>query len=526
MGHVKQQLVAVFSLVVWTGISAFALAQDPLGDSFSAIDPQAKTAFDAGAEQMQQGNWQEAITAFSEAITFNDTYFEAYLGRAEALQELEDYRDAVDSYSEALLFLRGQEGAQLSLVTARAHNGRGVCFRELESFDLAGNDFDTAMQFDRNNAEIAANLGDFLVNHGGDPTSALGVLDLAIELDPENAEAFRNRGLAQAHIREYDEAIEDLEKSSELDPAEYLTYTTLAQVFILQEKHEQAIESFTQAIERYQPKKSSDPDTFIDGYLRRGEARLRLALKLDTVPERRETLYDEVIADTDQVLTEYPDRFPNSGIALHLRGTAMRLQGRLNQAIKSLTDAIQVIPPGADANYLADAYLKRGICWHYTGQDSLARGDFEQSAGIHFEDPLPHLWIGLSHAQEEDYREAIVSYGEAIAKAPTFPTAYVNRGLAYMQLGGYQKAVDNFNEAIRNEPSEPEHFFKRGVAHMRMEEYQKAFDSFYLATLNDEKMAKAFRGAAGALKALDRGGLAKQYTDRATALDSEVKTKS
>jgi len=521
MGHVKQHHVAIFSLVTWFTFSAFAVAQDPLGDSFDAIDPQAKTAFDAGAAQMQQGNWQEAITAFSEAISFDDSYSEAYLGRAEALRELEDYRAALDSYTQALLFLQGQEGARLSLVTARAYNGRGVCFRELENFDLAGNDFGNAIQVDRNNAEIAANYGDFLVNHGQDPTSALDVLDLALELDPENAEAYRNRGLAHAQIREYDESIEDLEKSSELDPAEYLTYTTLAQIFLLQEEYEQAIESFSQAIERYQPKQSSDPETFIDGYLRRGEARLRLALAQDTAaPERRETLYNEIIADTDHVLTEYPDRFPYAGTALHQRGLAMRLQGRLNQAIKSLTDAIQIIPPGSDANYLADAYLKRGICWHYTGQDSLARGDFELSAGIRFEDPLPHLWIGLSHAQEEDYREAIVSYGEAIAKAPTFPTAYINRGLAYMQLGGYQKAVDNFNEAIRNEPSEPEHFFMRGIAHMRMEEYQKAFDSFHLATLNDEKMAKAFRQAAGALKALGRDGLAKQYADRAAAIDA------
>ena len=516
----KQRLVAVSSLVLCLATSTLTIAQDPLGESFSAIDPQAKSAFDTGTEQLQQGNWQEAITAFTAAISFDDSYSEAYLGRAEALRELEDYRSALDSYSDALNFLQGQQGARLGLLTAQAYNGRGVCFRELSNFDLAGNDFGNAIQIDRNNAEIAANYGDFLVNHGQDPTGALDALDMAIELDPENAEAYRNRGLAHAQIREYEDSIQDLQKSSELDPEDHLTYTTLAQIFILQEKFEQAISSYTQAIERYKPEKSSDPTTFIDGYLRRGEARLRLALHKDTPAEQREKLYEEMLSDTDHVLTEYPDRYPHSGTALHQRGIAMRLQGRLTEAVKSLTDAIQIIPPGGEAIYLADAYLKRGICWHYLGQDSLARGDFEQSAGILFEDPLPHLWIGLSHAQEEDYREAIVSYGEAIAKAPTFPAAYVNRGLAYMQLGGFQKAIDNFNEAIRNEPSEPEHFFMRGVAHMKMEEYQMAFDSFHLATLNDEKMAKAFRGAASALRALERDGLAKQYSDRAAALDA------
>ncbi|NOY28833.1 MAG: tetratricopeptide repeat protein [Planctomycetes bacterium] len=511
MGQAKYFLLALFSLSTWIVVSTLAVAQDSPEDAFSALDPRATAAFKAGAEQMEQENWKEAITAFSEAISIDDSFSQAYLGRADALRELEDYRSALSNYSQALNFLQ----ASLNPITAHAYNGRGVCHRELENTDLAASDFYNAIEIDRNNPEIAANYGDILVNYGGDPASALDYLDTAIDLDPENAEAYRNRGLARAQLREFEESIEDLEKSVELDPSEYLTYSTLAGIHTVEEEFEKAIEAFNQAIEHYQPEKSSDPDLFIEGYLRRGEAQLRLAFDEETSAEQRETLYNDLIVGTDHVLTE----FPEAGMALHQRGQAMRLQGRLNQAIKAFTDAIQLA--GGEASYLADAYLKRGICWHYQGQDSLARGDFEQSAGIRFEDPLPHFWIGLSHAQEASYREAIDSYGEAIAKAPTFPAPYINRGLAYMQLGGFQKAVDNFNEAIRNEPAEPEHFFKRGIAHMRMEEYQKAFDSFHLATLNDEKMAKAFRGAAGALKALDRTSLAEQYADRARAIDAE-----
>jgi len=511
MSQAKPFLVAVFSLTTWVAVSALAVAQDSQDDSFSALDPRATAAFGTGTEQMEQENWKEAITAFSEAISIDDSFSQAYLGRADALRKLEDYRSALKNYSQALNFLQ----ASLSPLTASAYNGRGVCFRELDKTDLAANDFYNAIEIDRNNPEIAANYGDILVNYGGDPASALDYLDTAIELDPENAEAYRNRGLAHAQIREFDESIEDLEKAVELDPSEYLTYTTLASIHTAQEEFEEAIEAFSQAIEHYQPEKSSDPAIFVEGYLRKGEAQLRLAFDEETTSEQREALYNDLLASTDQVLTELPE----TGMALYQRGQAMRLQGRLNQAIKAFTDAIQLA--GGEAGYLAGAYLKRGICWHYQGQDSLARGDFEQSAGIQFEDPLPHFWIGLSFAQEESYREAIDSYGEAIAKAPTFPASYVNRGLAYMQLGGFQKAVDNFNEAIRSEPSESEHFFKRGIAHMRMEEYQKAFDSFHLATLNDEKMAKAFRGAAGALKSLDRAGLAEQYEARSRAIDAE-----
>jgi tetratricopeptide (TPR) repeat protein len=194
---------------------------------------------------------------------------------------------------------------------------------------------------------------------------------------------------------------------------------------------------------------------------------------------------------------------------------------RYGEAIKMLTDAIQMVP-GGDASYLGEAYLKRGICWLNQQEPDLARRDFEQAASLNYEDPLPYFWVGLTHAQEEEYRKAIDSYGDAIAKDPGQTSAYVNRGLAYMQEEDYQKAVDNFNEAIRLEPTESEHFYKRGVAYMWMEEYEKAFNSFELATLFNEKHAKAFRAVAIALRKLDRGNLAEQYENSAAELEAAL----
>jgi tetratricopeptide (TPR) repeat protein len=185
-----------------------------------------------------------------------------------------------------------------------------------------------------------------------------------------------------------------------------------------------------------------------------------------------------------------------------------------------LTDAIQAVPGGAEAVYLSDAYIKRGICWLNQGEPDLARRDFEQAASLNYEDSLPYLWIGFTYAQKEDYRKAIESYGESIAKDPAQAAAYVNRGLAYLQEGDHQKAVDNFNEAIRNEPTESEHFYKRGVAYMWLQDYEKAFTSFELATLFNAQNAKAFRAGAMALRRLDRTSLAEQYENKADELEA------
>lgn len=331
---------------------------------------------------------------------------------------------------------------------------------------------------------------------------------------------YSNRGWANTQLQRTDEGIADLEKSLELDPENYETHFRLANLYLrVLEDFEKAIESLGNTIKYYKPEESGDPDIFINGYLMRADAEMRLADEEDTSDERRAQLYQSVLDDTDAVLEEYPDQFPESGNALYVRGRALRMLLRYGEAIKTLTDAIQMVP-GGEAPYLGEAFLKRGICWLSQEEPDLARKDFEQAASLNYEDPLPYFWVGLTHAQEEEYRKAIESYGDAIAKNPTQTSAYVNRGLAYLEEEDYDKAVENFNEAIRLEPTESEHFYKRGVAYMWLEEYEKAFNSFQLATLFNEKNAKAFRAGAIALNRLDRGNLASQYERTADELEA------
>jgi tetratricopeptide (TPR) repeat protein len=346
-------------------------------------------------------------------------------------------------------------------------------------------------------------------------------LDKAIEKDDQNAKAYRSRGLAEAMLQQYDEAIVDLEKAISIDPEDHESYSTLATVHVGAEHLEQAIEAMSSAITKYEPEKRTDPDVFYVGYLQRAQWRIQLAKELDD-KDKKEELYDAVIGDCDAVIKEYPDTYPQTGQALFQRGISQRMLGRFSEAIKSLTDAIQAVPPGEIPSYLADAYLKRGICWHYQGQDTLARGDFDQASSINYEDPLAYFWLGITYAQEGDFREAIRHYSDAIAKNPKFTLAWVNRGLAYLQLKSPQKAVDNFNEAIRVEPNNHELFFKRGKAHLLLEEYQKAADSFSLAILNEPQDARSFRSMARALRGLGKNDLASEYETQAKQIEAKA----
>ena len=117
-----------------------------------------------------------------------------------------------------------------------------MCHRETGNLQLALNDFQNAADLDRRDPSIAANLGDILINNVGDPTQAMIYLDRAIELNAEDAEAYRNRGWAHTLLREFEEGVADLEKSIELDPSEYETYQRLANAQYRKEKWERLLD--------------------------------------------------------------------------------------------------------------------------------------------------------------------------------------------------------------------------------------------------------------------------------------------
>ncbi|QEG33684.1 tetratricopeptide repeat protein [Bythopirellula goksoeyrii] len=486
----------------------------PLAESqdLGIRDTNATAAYEEGMKLLEAEQWDDAVAAFTQAVNIDNTYAEAFFGRGEALRNMDDYQAALDSYKAA---------TNIDSKSAKAYNGQAIAERELGLYDLAFNDFNNAIGLDRRDPEIAANLGDLLVNFRQDPTSALRVLDKAAELDPENAEVYRNRGLAHAQLRHFDEAEADLAKSVELKDDDFETYSMLANIYLFQddkEKIPQAIEALTNAIKFYEPEESSDPKTYVQGYLLRSDARLTLANEAKTPAEKREELYEKVNEDADAVLSELPDTFPVSGQALYRKGVALRMQDKYGEAIKAFTDALQLVPAGESAPYTTNAYLKRGICWFLQDENRLARKDFLLAAASDYTDPLPHMWTGFTFAAEDDFRSAIDSYGEAINKNPNFALPYINRGLAYAALDEYQRAADNFNEAILVEPTNPDLYNQRGRAYMLMEEYDKAFNSFELAALNDDQNSQSFEAAAETLRSLGRNALAEKYEQRAQEL--------
>jgi len=502
------------------GVAALVLSQasagaqeaaPPAADSGELMRPQeALTAHAEGVRLLGEKKYQEALAQFNAAITADNTFPEAWLGKGDVLKAVEDYQSAAAAYSQAI-----DRDPNL----AAAFNGRGECMLELQQLDAASTDFNYALEKAPSDPKVLSNIGHILVNYSRDAAAAntaIRRLDDAIAGNPDDARAYRDRGYAHALLREFDKAEADIKKAAEIDPADHENFAVLANVYLFQDNYPQAIDALSKAIEAYKPEKRGEPEIFVAGYTLRSDANLKLAEK-EKDAAKAEAHLKAAIADSDAILEKFEGRFPEEGRAFYRKGRAQRMLKQYSDAVNSFTRAVSDIPAGQDAEYIADALMYRGICWYYMGEADLARGDFEQasSTGSGYQDPRIFLWIGFTHHQQGDHREAINSYGEALAKSPGYALAHVNKGRAYMDLKEYKNAIESFNDAIRSEPEVGENYYNVGFAYMQMKDYKKAADFFRLALLQDNPQPKMFSKMAEALRQLGKNELAEEYERKA-----------
>jgi tetratricopeptide (TPR) repeat protein len=188
-------------------------------------------------------------------------------------------------------------------------------------------------------------------------------------------------------------------------------------------------------------------------------------------------------------------------------GIAYRMLNRLDDAIKEFTEALKVDPA------IPDAMLRRGICWYYKDEYSLAQADFDEAAGANNNDPRPLTWKGMTLVKLGQVRDAITAYSEALRYDSRYAPAHVNRGLAYISLREYAKAVADFDQAIRSTPDDASLFYRRGVAQGALGDFRSAVKSYSEAIRINPKYADAYSNRSTAYQRL--GDTAKAQADAA-----------
>ena len=172
---------------------------------------------------------------------------------------------------------------------------------------------------------------------------------------------------------------------------------------------------------------------------------------------------------------------PKMTLAYLALGVTSRRLGDYEGCVDACSKGLDIDPQDAEL------YLRRGIAWFHLGLYGIALEDFEDAAGIAYDDPRPELWLGLTLIELDRPLEAINAYASSIRRDRTFMLAYLNRGLAYLNTDEPRKAELDFNQAIRHDPRDVRAWFNRGVAQARQGRYADATNSYAEALKRDPK---------------------------------------
>ena len=231
-----------------------------------------------------------------------------------------------------------------------------------------------------------------------DLSSSIQSFSAAIRTDPAYVPAYVNRGIAERAAGQYDLAIQDYTHAISLDPSDGRAFENRANIYVLRKDYTQALDDYSRAIKL-------DPTN----------ARSRI---------NRATVYD--------------------------------LMGRGEQSLSDYSEAGRIDPKSADA--------LNGQCFVLAKQRHLVPALADCNAALAINSRDPNIWDskGLVELLAGKYRDAQLSYSNALQFDPTLATALYGRGIAKLKLRN-TSGYNDINSARHISPSVDAEMAARGV---------------------------------------------------------------
>ena len=195
-----------------------------------------------GTWRLTQGNTDEGIAAFEQAVQVNPTHFAARFSLAEAYLEAERYEEAVRAYQEIIGMRNELDPDDL----AAAYAGLADAYNSMERYDEAIATCQTLLEQFENDPEGYYQLAT-AYDALGRYDEAIENYENAIESDPLNADYYNDFADTLREVKRYEEALEMARQAIALDPSMVLAYETLAQIYEEMGRPEDAAAAMEQA---------------------------------------------------------------------------------------------------------------------------------------------------------------------------------------------------------------------------------------------------------------------------------------
>lgn len=173
------------------------------------LDPQGKDTYLAylhrGLTNYRLGRYPQALIDYDQLISLNSQDFRAYYNRGLAKVGMEDYLGAIEDYNQALNNIPPEETKKIAMV----YNDRGLAYFHQANIDQAQADFNHAIALDRRDARTYYNLA-CVCHHQGDWQKAIHNFTLALDVQPEQPDAYLSRAMIYQQLGDSALAIADL----------------------------------------------------------------------------------------------------------------------------------------------------------------------------------------------------------------------------------------------------------------------------------------------------------------------------
>jgi tetratricopeptide (TPR) repeat protein len=272
--------------------------------------------------------------------------------------------------------------------------------------------------------------------------------DKVVELNPEDSDAWGNRGWALSELGRYPEALSSMEKSLAISATDASSWFNRGSVQLRMERFEDALTSFDKAIQL--------------------DRKAITFWKSRIFALRRLKRYEDALADSDQVL----QLDPSDPRLWHERGHVLSDLGRFQEGIASNERAIE-INPSLDLGWTGKGYGLAAL-----GCLDEALDCFDKAIAI--SDKHANNWRGRGTVLDDlgRHEEALDSFDKALKLAPKNSVYWYDKGIPLQRLNRTEEALRCYDKALKFDENNVDALINRGVTLMDLDRTAEALSSY------------------------------------------------
>jgi tetratricopeptide (TPR) repeat protein len=306
----------------------------------------------------------------------------------------------------------------------------------------------------------------------GDYEAALELFDKVLAQNPQEPNAWYQKGLALQKLGRYVEAVAANEKfmafagnAKKVDQApELLNHPPLFKISLqpdllekwFEQSHQQYLSGDFEGVIASLDKSLEFKPDYHQAWYARGLALSNL------------NRYEEAISSYDKSLEFKPDYYQ----AWNNRGAALTKLDRTEEAISSYDKALQFKPDDHQA------WNNWGLALAKLNRHEEAISSYDKA--LQFKPDFHEAWDnrGLALAKLNRHEEAISSYDKALQFKPNYHQAWISRGSALDNLNHHEEAISSYDKALQFKPDDHLAWNNRGNALAKLNRHEEAISSY------------------------------------------------